>query len=220
VLSDLQVRNETLSLRDPDVGPRHLHADRLYAHSRGGVPEIRPYLPDAARDLLTLPVPAVQDKYLVGVCWKSFAELVARETRLPLNDEAKRSLFVSISAPAGKRATVLIRRDGRAFSGPDVYGPYYAKISFGKILSDSRRRPRLFSYYEIGVKTSPTQQRPRLRRSGEHSGVAEASYARCAHRSGGVPLCHGTPEMMANLASGQKVGKRHVIYAWLLLWAA
>jgi hypothetical protein len=76
----------------------------------------------AFREDVTLPVPAVQDEYLIGICWKSFAELVARETRLPLNDEAKRSLFVSISAPAGKRATVPIRQVGRAFSGPDVYG--------------------------------------------------------------------------------------------------
>ena len=51
VLSDLQARNETLYLRGPDVGSGDLHADRLYADGRRGVPEIRPYLPPAARHL-------------------------------------------------------------------------------------------------------------------------------------------------------------------------
>jgi hypothetical protein len=55
----------------------------------------------AFREDVTLPVPVIQNEHLVGVCWKSFAELVARETRLPLNDEAKRSLFINISAPVG-----------------------------------------------------------------------------------------------------------------------
>src|SRR5215468_2703237 len=36
-------------LRGPDVGPRHLHAARLHAGGRGGVPEVRPHLSPGAR---------------------------------------------------------------------------------------------------------------------------------------------------------------------------
>jgi hypothetical protein len=97
----------------------------------------------AFREDVTLPVPMVRDEYLVGVCWKSFAELLVQERRLPLNDQAKRSLFISISAPVGKRTTVPVRRISRAFSGPDIYG--YA-------LKEQRLYEVRYSHYPVRLK--------------------------------------------------------------------
>jgi hypothetical protein len=76
----------------------------------------------AFRERVTPPVPIAQGEHLIGTCWKSFAQLVVRETHLPLKDEAKRSLFINISAPVGKRKTVPVRQISHGFSGPDVHG--------------------------------------------------------------------------------------------------
>ena len=76
----------------------------------------------AFRENVCPQIPTASDPELVGICWKSFAHLIAQETMLPINDEAKRSLFIHISAPAEETVPAPLHRVHKTSSGADVYG--------------------------------------------------------------------------------------------------
>jgi hypothetical protein len=59
---------------------------------------------------------------LAGTAWKAFVRLVANETKLPINKEATRSLFIYVGVPAVGCKSASVDRIQKSPSGSDVYG--------------------------------------------------------------------------------------------------
>jgi hypothetical protein len=92
----------------------------------------------AFRDNLTPPLNQVADYQKLGASWKAFASLIVQESVLPINNDAKRSLFFHINpirSAAGQVGTKLIFK---SWSREDV---------FGFQLKEGQRYELKFSHY-------------------------------------------------------------------------
>lgn len=59
---------------------------------------------------------------LAGTDWKKFVQLVASETKLPINEEATRSLFIYVGAPSIDHKPAPVDRVQKKSPASDVYG--------------------------------------------------------------------------------------------------
>jgi hypothetical protein len=66
--------------------------------------------------------PLALDAEALSVSWKAFAKLLVAESNLPINAEAKRSLYFHIMAPTAAGAKTRVTRIRRLPSAEDVYG--------------------------------------------------------------------------------------------------
>jgi hypothetical protein len=74
------------------------------------------------RENVIPPLSSLSEGDLVGVSWKKFAQLLVRENSLPINDEARHSLFIHMGGPEDETVAAPIRRIRKTKSGEDVYG--------------------------------------------------------------------------------------------------